>query len=77
MDELIELERRGWLSGPPWSSYELEDVRAIPLGGDAGLVAYGVVAQRAGAPPYSALLSSVYVRRPGGWRLAFHQQTPR
>ena len=26
---------------------------------------------------YSALVSSAYVRREGGWRLALHQQTPR
>jgi hypothetical protein len=26
---------------------------------------------------YSALMSSTYVRREDGWKLVFHQQTPR
>lgn len=37
---------------------------------------YGVLAQRDDTA-YSALMSSVYVRRGDGWKLAFHQQTPR
>jgi hypothetical protein len=49
----------------------------VDLGDGGALVAYGVVARREGQPEYSALMASGYVRRPGGWRLAFHQQTPR
>ena len=64
------------MGGPPWTRYELEDVRALRLTPDAGVVAYGVVAERDGKE-YSALISSTYVRRDGGWKLAFHQQTPR
>ena len=41
-----------------------------------GVVTYAVVAERDGRE-YSALVSSVYVRRPDGWRLVLHQQTPR
>jgi hypothetical protein len=44
---------------------------------DTAVVTYSVVAQREGTPEYSALMSSVYVRRATGWKLAFHQQTPR
>jgi len=46
---------------------------------DAAVVAYSAVARRAGAgaEPYSALISSVYVRRHDGWKLTLHQQTPR
>ncbi len=118
MDELIELEERGWqalssdpstatefydrvlddavvmllpggmrlddrdtivnsMGGPPWASFRLEDPRVHRFGPDAAVVTYGVVAERAGSPPYSALMSSLYVRRDDGWRLAFHQQTPR
>ena len=65
------------MGGPPWTSCALEEPLVRQLTADSALVTYGVVAQRAGAPPYSALMSSVYVRRAGGWRLAFHQQTPR
>ena len=65
------------MSGQPWSSYELQDMRLLQPVQDIGIVTYGVVAQRNGQQ-YSALMSSVYVRREDGlWKLAFHQQTPR
>ena len=64
------------MSGQPWSSYELRDVRLLQPTQDTGVVIYGVMARR-DAVEYSALISSVYVRREEGWRLTFHQQTPR
>lgn len=64
------------MSGEPWSRYELEDVRTVRPSPDVAVVTYGVVAVRDGGE-YSALMSSLYVRRDAGWRLAFHQQTPR
>ena len=64
------------MSGQPWSGFSLEDVRSLPLTADTGVVTYGVVATRDGQE-YSALMSSLYVRREDGWKLAFHQQTPR
>ena len=74
------LEERGAIvdsmSGQPWSSFELEDVRCLQPTPDTGVVAYGVSARR-GSQDYSALMSSVYVRREEGWKLTFHQQTPR
>lgn len=114
VDELVELERRGWealaagggkafysehmdeaglmiLPGfvaskseavdaiddsRPWTRYRLSDWRTTPAGKDAGLVTYRAVAQRGTEPEYRALMSSVYVRRPEGWRLLLHQQTP-
>ncbi|MBX9243664.1 nuclear transport factor 2 family protein [Actinotalea ferrariae] len=63
------------MAGAPWDEHELEDVRVHRLADDAAVVAYGVRARR-GDMSYSALMSSVYVRR-DGWRLALHQQTPR
>jgi hypothetical protein len=65
------------MSGAPWTWFRLEQVEVRRVSGDTGLVTYGAVAQREGSPEYSALVSSLYVRRPHGWRLAFHQQTPR
>lgn len=65
------------MAGQPWSSYELHDSRVVRLTDDTGLVTYGVVAERDGGPAYSALMSSLYVLRQDGWKLAFHQQTPR
>ena len=59
----------------PWSSYELTDVRVARVG-DSGVVTYKAVGQRTGRPPYQAVMSSVYVRQGGRWRLLLHQQSP-
>ena len=60
----------------PWTSFEISDLVVSEPAPESGLVTYSVVAHR-GDDEYSALLSSLYVRKDGGWRLAFHQQTPR
>jgi hypothetical protein len=65
------------MGGVPWASYRLEEPHVHALGDDVAVVSYGVVAQREGTGTYSALISSTYVRRSTGWRLAVHQQTPR
>ena len=59
----------------PWSRYEMEDPKVVRLGPDSGIVVYSVTAQRDGQDPFSAVLSSTFVRRDGEWRLAFHQQS--
>lgn len=65
------------MDAPPWSSFEIEDVRALPLGDTAAVLAYRVHARRPGQEDYDALLNSTYVRGAGGqWHLALHQQTP-
>jgi hypothetical protein len=64
------------MSGVPWSRYTLEYLRCFRPVPDAAVITYGVVAERNGEQ-YSALMSSLYVRRDDGWKLAFHQQTPR
>ncbi len=64
------------MSGQPWARYALDDVRAFQPTADTGVVTYGAVAER-GGQEYSALMSSIYVRRDDGWKLVFHQQTPR
>ena len=61
---------------PPWLSFELRDVRVIEPTPDSGIVTYHATAQRDGGPPYHALMTSVYARRDGRWRLLLHQQTP-
>lgn len=65
------------MSGQPWSSFQLEDIRVLYPTADVGIVAYGVVARREGSGEYSALISTSYVRRASGWKLTLHQQTPR
>ncbi len=57
-----------------WSDVSINDVRAFELGdGAAGLV-YRGQAKRDGTP-YSANVTSVYVRRDGDWQMILHQQS--
>lgn len=64
------------LETQPWSTFEIEDPRVVPLGEAAAVLVYEVTAQRQGANAYNALISSAYHRREGVWSLGFHQQTP-
>jgi hypothetical protein len=59
----------------PWARFEMTEPRVIELGPDSGVVVYGVTAQRAGDEPFTAVISSTFVRRDGDWKLAFHQQS--
>lgn len=62
---------------PPWSRYEISEERLIPLDESSAVLVYKGIAWRGGADPeFQALMSSVYVRREGEWRLASYQQTP-
>lgn len=62
---------------PPWASYEMDDVRVVPLGDDAAALVYVGTGHRDGDdPPFIGVMSSVYVKRDGGWKLALYQQTP-
>jgi hypothetical protein len=63
------------MAGPPWSSFELSDVRVLPLTPVCAVVAYAATATRDDTE-YRALFNSTYVREGGEWRLALHQQTP-
>ena len=63
-------------SAPPWAWFRIEAARVLPLTEDSAVVAYQATAQREGQAEYSALMSTVYVRRDGAWKVAFHQQTP-
>jgi uncharacterized protein DUF4440 len=64
-------------AGPRWTSVEFSDQRLMRLAQDGVALIYRASGSRDGdAAPYSALVSSVYVRRNGEWRLALHQQSP-
>ena len=43
---------------------------------DVAIITYRAEVIRADGQPYSALVSSAYVRREDGWKLAFHQHSP-
>jgi hypothetical protein len=64
------------MSGAPWNHYVLDGEHCQRPTADTGLVTYGAVAER-DSNRYSALMSTLYVRRENGWKLVFHQQTPR
>ncbi len=62
---------------PPWRSYEIADERLIRLTDDDAVLLYTGRASRDDAEPeFAALMSSVYTRIGGTWRLALYQQTP-
>jgi hypothetical protein len=66
----------GIADAAPWASWEMADIRTFDLAADAGAITYRATAQRTGEPVYVALMTSVYGRRDGRWRLVLHQQTP-
>jgi len=116
LDELLDLEHRGWASlcdstgadyygrimttdgvmvlahgqvldrqavivsleaAPPWRTYDISDERLVVLGDDDAVLVYTGRGYREGdEPEFTALMSSVYTRRDGAWRLALYQQTP-
>ena len=62
-------------SAPPWSRYELRDVR-VAQDGDVATVTYEAVAWRGDDAPYRAVMSSTYLWREARWRLFLHPQSP-
>jgi hypothetical protein len=60
----------------PWASHRIEEPRALQLTDDSAALIYRVTAQRTAQPAFTALMTSVYVKRPDSWKLVLHQQTP-
>jgi hypothetical protein len=60
----------------PWARYTMSESRIVSTGSESWAVIYRATAQREGEPEYRALMTSVYVRSAGGWKLVLHQQTP-
>jgi hypothetical protein len=62
---------------PPWQSYDIEDVRLVDAGAESAAIVYVGTGYRDGdQPAFVGVMSSVYVRQDGRWRLALYQQTP-
>jgi hypothetical protein len=60
---------------PGWDEREFSGVRAIALAPGAALLTYRWRSRR-GDTVYAAVMSSVYARRDGAWKLVLNQQTP-
>jgi hypothetical protein len=61
----------------PWSQATLDDVHLVLIADDVAALSYHATARRSGEQAdYTAVVSSVYVRRSGEWLLVLHQQTP-
>ena len=62
--------------GRRWAEVEFDEVRSLRLADEVALLTYRVAARwEHEQAKNSALASSVYVKRGGAWKLAFHQQT--
>lgn len=62
-------------SADPWDEFEFSDVRMVDLGDDEAALCYRAEASR-DSNKYVALISTVYTRLYGEWKLTLHQQTP-
>jgi hypothetical protein len=63
--------------GRRWAEVNFEGVSSVQLTEEVALLTYSVSARwEHEASEYAALASSVYVKREGAWKLAFHQQSP-
>ena len=64
-------------AGQRWAAVRIDDVLVVPLTEDVAVLTYEATARREDdTTPYRTFATSVYARRPDGWRLALHQQSP-
>ena len=59
-----------------WKDVSMTPKGLAQLTPESAVVSYDCTAKRKDGEPYHALVSSGYVKRDDGWKLAFHQQTP-
>ena len=59
-----------------WKDLQISDRHLLQPADDVAIISYRADVKRADGMPYEALISSAYVRRPEGWKLAFHQHSP-
>jgi hypothetical protein len=61
---------------PTWDRYEIQPPKLVTAGKEGAALVYRARAVREGQPPFEALMTSLYVRVMGRWRLALYTQTP-
>lgn len=59
-----------------WRDLNLTGRCLVRLTDLAAIISYRADVTRSDGRPYSALVSSAYVARASGWKLAFHQHSP-
>jgi len=59
-----------------WRDLQVSNRQCLEATQDLSIISYRADVKRADGQPYAALVSSAYVRRPDGWKLAFHQHSP-
>jgi hypothetical protein len=59
-----------------WPQFRIVDPKVMLSGPDVGVLTYQFDGQRDDRQTYSALMTSVYSRASGDWKLLLHQQTP-
>ncbi len=58
-----------------WSDVHMTPKGFVRPSDDSAVIAYDCTARRKDGQAHHALVSSAYVKRPDGWKLASHQQT--
>lgn len=59
-----------------WRDLRVTEHYMIQPNEGTAIISYRADVIRADGEPYSALVSSAYVQRKDGWKLAFHQHSP-
>ena len=59
-----------------WRDLKVSDRHLLRLADGAVVISYRADVLRFDGEPYAAMVSSAYVQRDGGWKLAFHQHSP-
>lgn len=59
-----------------WRDLKITDQQLLRLSPDVTMISYRADVARFDGEPYAALVTSAYVLRDTGWKLAFHQHSP-
>jgi hypothetical protein len=59
-----------------WRDLQITERHLLRPADHVAIISYRADVARADGEPYSALISSAYVRRDDGWKLTFHQHSP-
>jgi hypothetical protein len=62
--------------GDRWRDLSMDVKGFLEPAPGVAIFTYQVRATRKSGEPYTAVVSSGYVKRNGAWKMAFHQQTP-